>query len=96
MNTLKLDDWQAASNEAPTPQRIAARAYELYLARGQEPGHEQEDWLRAERELTDALMADNFTNEGAPDAKESRARPDDTRPAKTVSGGQKTASSHRH
>jgi len=32
-------------------QSIQRRAYELYLNRGQEPGHELEDWLRAEREI---------------------------------------------
>ena len=30
---------------------IRTRAYELYLARGAQPGHELEDWLQAEREL---------------------------------------------
>lgn len=30
---------------------IARRAYELYEARGSEPGHELEDWLAAEREI---------------------------------------------
>ena len=30
---------------------IARRAYDLYLTRGGEPGHEMEDWLQAEREL---------------------------------------------
>jgi hypothetical protein len=32
--------------------RIAARAYELYLARGCAHGHDLEDWLAAERELS--------------------------------------------
>jgi hypothetical protein len=31
---------------------IRSRAYELYLARGAQPGRELEDWLQAERELT--------------------------------------------
>ena len=31
---------------------IRTRAYELYLARGAQPGGELEDWLEAERELT--------------------------------------------
>ena len=31
--------------------RIRVRAYELYLERGREPGHDTEDWLRAEAEL---------------------------------------------
>src|SRR4029077_2637607 len=31
---------------------IRTRDYELYLARGAQPGRELEDWLQAERELT--------------------------------------------
>jgi Protein of unknown function (DUF2934) len=31
--------------------QIRLRAYELYEARGQEDGHEQEDWFRAKEEL---------------------------------------------
>ena len=37
---------------APTREQIALRAYELFLARGSEPGHESEDWLAAEAELS--------------------------------------------
>ncbi len=36
---------------APSSEDVARRAYEIYLARGGEAGHEQEDWLRAEKEL---------------------------------------------
>lgn len=32
--------------------RIRQRAYELYVARGQEDGHELEDWLQAEAEIS--------------------------------------------
>jgi len=35
----------------PTPEAIRVRAYEIYVARGREPGHEAEDWAQAEREL---------------------------------------------
>ncbi len=35
----------------PTKEQIEQRAYELYLARGCEPGMDLEDWLAAEREL---------------------------------------------
>lgn len=35
----------------PTDSEIARRAYDLYLARGCEHGHDTEDWLQAEREL---------------------------------------------
>ena len=31
--------------------RIAERAYSLFLARGGEHGHDEEDWLRAEAEI---------------------------------------------
>jgi len=30
---------------------IARRAYELYEARGREPGHEIDDWLDAEQQI---------------------------------------------
>ena len=32
---------------------IARRAYELFLERGGEHGHDVEDWLRAESEIND-------------------------------------------
>lgn len=31
---------------------IRTRAYELYVERGMEDGHDVEDWLRAEEELS--------------------------------------------
>ena len=34
---------------------IARRAYDLYLARGCEHGHDVDDWLQAERELRGAV-----------------------------------------
>jgi hypothetical protein len=33
-------------------EQIRCRAYELYEARGGENGHDMEDWLRAESEIT--------------------------------------------
>jgi hypothetical protein len=32
-------------------QEVRVRAYELYLQRGGEHGHDAEDWLRAEEEI---------------------------------------------
>ena len=32
--------------------QIRLRAYELYEERGRQDGHEEEDWLRAEEEIT--------------------------------------------
>jgi monoterpene epsilon-lactone hydrolase len=41
-------------------EEIRRRAYEIYLGRGEEPGHEIEDWLQAERELIgDQLKIDD-------------------------------------
>ncbi len=40
-----------ASAAAPTHEAIAKRSYELFLARGGEHGHADEDWARAEAEL---------------------------------------------
>jgi hypothetical protein len=42
----------AEAKLAPTHDQISLRAYELYLARGSQPGHESEDWLAAETELS--------------------------------------------
>ena len=36
---------------APTNEQIEARAYEIYIERGAENGHEVEHWLAAENEL---------------------------------------------
>jgi hypothetical protein len=36
---------------APTTEEIAERAYEIFVARGGQPGHELDDWLQAESEL---------------------------------------------
>ena len=38
----------------PIQEAIARRAYELFLARGEEHGHDLDDWLQAERELAEA------------------------------------------
>jgi hypothetical protein len=41
----------ATPSADPTHEEIAARAYELYLARGSLDGYSEEDWLLAEAEL---------------------------------------------
>ena len=38
-----------------TDSDIARRAYDLYLARGCEPGHDVDNWLQEERELRGAV-----------------------------------------
>jgi hypothetical protein len=41
-----------------TKERIRLRAYEIYEQRGKTEGHALDDWLRAEAELTVALLGD--------------------------------------
>ncbi|HEY6443300.1 MAG TPA: DUF2934 domain-containing protein [Candidatus Acidoferrales bacterium] len=41
------------SENKPSETQIEQRAYELYLERGCEHGRDIEDWLEAERELTE-------------------------------------------
>jgi len=50
---------QSSSNgtQHPDPKKIEHRAYELYLDRGGNHGHDGEDWLQAERELITAGQA---------------------------------------
>ncbi len=46
---------QTAAQPKPpalTPEQIRRRAQEIYEARGSAPGHELDDWLKAEQELT--------------------------------------------
>jgi len=42
-----------AAKIKPTQDEIALRAYHIYLERGCTPGHPLDDWVRAERELTE-------------------------------------------
>lgn len=44
---------QMSATKLPTTEQIEQRAYELYLERGGEVGHDVADWLAAERELTE-------------------------------------------
>jgi hypothetical protein len=43
-----------AVSSAERQQQIAQRAYERHVARGYRHGHDLEDWLDAERDITDA------------------------------------------
>jgi hypothetical protein len=41
--------------KSPSIEEIEQRAYEIYLERGGEDGRSVEDWLAAEKELTERL-----------------------------------------
>jgi Protein of unknown function (DUF2934) len=46
-----------SNKKVPTHEEIALRAFEIYLKRGGESGGELDDWLAAEKELTESLDA---------------------------------------
>ena len=41
-------------NDVCSEEMIRARAYDLYESRGREPGQDEQDWLRAEQEISGA------------------------------------------
>jgi hypothetical protein len=51
---------------------VAERAYELYLQGGSQPGRDVEDWVRAEKELSGAVVV------GSVKAKATQARRTET------------------
>ena len=59
--TTKTQTTSTQMTEAPSVgnwegrEEIRCRAYEIYLEHGEQPGHELEDWLQAERELGHSL-----------------------------------------
>ena len=46
-----VKDARKLSHHQPTQEKIAARAYQIYLERGCQHGHDIDDWLQAEYEL---------------------------------------------
>jgi hypothetical protein len=50
---IESDDAQP-TQPFPTHEEIKYRAYEIYLSRGATDGHDLEDWLQAERDLSQA------------------------------------------
>jgi len=41
----------AMADAVPSGSKIRERAYEFYESRGRQPGQDEQDWLRAEREI---------------------------------------------
>jgi hypothetical protein len=41
----------------PAPDEIARKAFDIYVTRGGEHGHDLEDWLKAESELLAELVS---------------------------------------
>jgi hypothetical protein len=55
------DQHESSRNSTTTPSHddVARRAYELFEARGGEPGHDLEHWLDAERQLSQTFPSDS-------------------------------------
>ena len=49
----KVDEARDSVRAQPTEEEIAVRAYHIYLERGEAEGNPTDDWLQAERELTE-------------------------------------------
>jgi hypothetical protein len=47
----QLDTRETSVGKLASDEDIRRRAYEIYLGRGEQPGHDLDDWLKAEREL---------------------------------------------
>ena len=62
-----------SNKKVPTHEEIALRAFEIYLKRGGESGGELDDWLAAEKELTESRETDAPESK-APDVKPLRKR----------------------
>jgi hypothetical protein len=54
---LKIKEVAMFGRKEPSAAEIARRAHELYLQRGGEHGKDVEDWVRAEKELSDKSIA---------------------------------------
>ena len=47
------DPTTESTRARPTEEEIAVRAYHIYLERGEAEGNPSDDWIQAERELTE-------------------------------------------
>jgi hypothetical protein len=54
---VRLAPEEASTVNATREEEIRRRAYEIYLERGEQPGGELDDWLRAERELAHGVLS---------------------------------------
>jgi hypothetical protein len=56
-------------------EQIAKRAFELYHARGDKPGHDLDDWLQAESELIKKDSSRSAESYGSKSAASYQAKP---------------------
>ena len=51
VTTTETEAQEGPAQHAERDQKIRSRAYDRHLERGQQAGHDFEDWLQAEREI---------------------------------------------
>ena len=86
----------AGSAHQANPEAIARRAYELFQQRGAEPGHEIEDWLQAEAELTANTHDIGDRLDGVPEARSSSDTESASTSTSTARKGNGSRRSQRH
>ncbi len=57
MKKPTISEMVDVAQEVALEQKVRSRAYELYQRRGSEDGHELDDWLQAESELSTKAKA---------------------------------------
>jgi hypothetical protein len=56
----------AVISQTPTHEEISAKAYEIYLREGSQPGRDIDNWLKAEAELRERSLGSNGNGNGSP------------------------------
>jgi hypothetical protein len=55
ISSVEVEEAGETPGSPPTQDQIADRAYHIYLERGGADGNPEDDWLQAERELSQAI-----------------------------------------
>jgi hypothetical protein len=54
--TQAAETGETSVRNSARDEEIRRRAYEIYRERGEQPGHDLDDWLQAERELERGVL----------------------------------------
>lgn len=57
VTSIQTEKGEASIRNSLLDDQIRRRAYEIYLERGEQPGHDLEDWFQAERELEGGVLS---------------------------------------
>jgi Protein of unknown function (DUF2934) len=54
--STQAETGEVSAGNSARDEEIRRRAYEIYLASGEQPGHELDDWLQAESEFEHGVL----------------------------------------